>query len=94
MRTKVCVSCVGCCSGTRLSQLCVVAEIDQALKEYNAMELFQAKEMVRYAAAGRAEEYRVKEWMGRYLESATRSNAVGYWGGDEWYMRDPGDWWW
>ena len=60
----------------------------------NAMELFQAREMERYTAAGRAEEYRVKEWMGRYLESATRSNAVGYWGGDEWYMRDPGDWWW
>ena len=55
------------------------------------MELFQAKEMVRYAAAGRAEEYRMEEWQGTYLESEARSNAVGYWCGDEWYLRDPSD---
>ena len=55
------------------------------------MELFQAKEMVRYAAAGRAEEYRMLEWQGMYLESEERSNAVGYWGGDEWYLREPSD---
>ena len=41
------------------------------------MESFEAKEMVRYAAAGRAEEYRMLEWQGMYLESEARSNAVG-----------------
>ena len=39
-----------------------VDEIDQALEKCNAMELFQAKEVVRYAAAGRAEQHRVLEW--------------------------------
>lgn len=55
------------------------------------MELFQAKGMVRYAAAGRAEKYRVLEWQGIYLESEERSSAVGYWDGDEWYLREPSD---
>ena len=34
-----------------------VVEMDRALDEYEATELFQAKEMVRYAADGRAVEY-------------------------------------
>ena len=55
-----------------------VVEIDRALEEYNTMELFQAKEMVRYAATGRAVQYRVLEWQGSYLRSEERSNAVGY----------------
>ena len=68
-----------------------VDEIDQALEEYNATELFRAKKMVRYAATGRALQYQVLEWQGMYLESEERSNAVGYWGDDEWYLREPGD---
>ena len=68
-----------------------VVEIDRALEEFNAMELFQAKEMVRYAASGRAAEYEALEWEGHYLRSEERSNAVGYWGDNEWYLREPRD---
>ena len=55
-----------------------VVEIDRALDEYEATELFQAKEMVRYSADGRAVEYETKEWQGKYLSSKERREAVGY----------------
>ena len=76
---------------TKLNEVYGLVEIDRALDEYEAMGLFQAKEMVRYSAAGRAAEYRTLEWQGKYLRSEERSNSVGYWGGDEWYLREPGD---
>ena len=37
-------------------------EIDRALKEYNAMELFQAKEMVRRTARGETAMYEALEF--------------------------------
>ena len=63
--------------------------MDRALEEYEATELFQAKEMVRYAAEGRAVEYETLEWQGNYLSSRKEREVVGYWGSDEWYVRDP-----
>ena len=41
-----------------------IDEIDRALEEFNAMELFQAKEMVRHAAHGEATLYEALEWRG------------------------------
>ena len=66
-----------------------VVEMDRALDEYEATELFQAKEIVRYSADGRAVEYETLEWQGKYLSSKKERKAEGYWGGDEWYLRDP-----
>ena len=68
-----------------------VVEMDRALDEYEATELFQAREMVRYSAAGRAAEYQTLEWQGNYLRSEQRGIPVGYWGNDECYLREPGD---
>ena len=65
--------------------------MDRALDECDATELFQAKEMVRYAADGRAVEYGTLEWQGKYLSSRKERKAVGYWGRDEWYVRDYSD---
>ena len=66
-----------------------VVEIDRALEEFNAMELFQAKEMVRHAARGGAAQHEALEWQGLHYVYENRSRAVGYWGDCEWYLRGP-----
>ena len=66
-----------------------VDEIDRALEEFDAMELFQAKEMVRHAASGRAAEHEALEWQGHHVMFEDRSKAAGYWGDCEWYLRGP-----
>ena len=70
-------------------EVCGVVEMDRALGEYEATELFQAKEMAWYSAQGRALEYETKEWQGKFLSSNGQRTAVGYWGDDEWFLRDP-----
>ena len=62
-------------------------EIDRALKEYNAMELFQAKEMVRRTARGETAMYEALEWRGLQYVYAKRSKSVGYWGDHDSYVR-------
>ena len=64
-------------------------EIDRALEEFNAMELFQAKEMVRHAAHGEATLYEALEWRGLQYVYEKRSKSVGYWGDHECYLRGP-----
>ena len=64
-------------------------EIDRALEEFNAMELFQAKEMVRHAAHGEATLYEALEWRGLQYVLAKRSKSVGYWGDHDSYVRGP-----
>ena len=62
-------------------------EIDRALKEYNAMELFQAKEMVRRTARGETAMHESLEWRGLQYVLAKRSKSVGYWGDHDSYVR-------
>ena len=71
----------------RLMYVYCVEEIDQALEEYNAMELLQAQEMVRRTARGETAMHESLEWRGLQYVLAKRSKSVGYWGDHDSYVR-------